>query len=116
MSFATRAQATANGLLSKYGQVITVTRYAKSAFDPATGEVTTTTSTYNINAYTSQYTNKEIDNILVQQGDIRLIVYSIAAPLIDDVASIDSKDYRILDVQKVKVSSSIIMYKCQVRA
>lgn len=116
MSFATNLQATANRLLTKYGQVCTVTRTVKGAFDPTTGEsAVSSTSTYEISCYTSNYTRQEIDNILVQQNDIRLIVYSNTAPEIDDVMSIDSKDYRVLDVQLIKAMGLAVIYKCQVR-
>lgn len=116
MSFATRAQSTANRLLTKYGQVCAVTRTVKGSFDPTTGESTvSSTSTYDISCYTSNYARQEIDNILVQQNDIRLIVYSATAPEIDDVVSVDSKDYRVLDVQRIKAMGLVVMYKCQVR-
>lgn len=107
---------TAYRLLYTYGQAALVTRNVKSAFDVATGEAgIASTSTFNIVCYTSNYTKSEIDNTLVQRRDIKLIVSSATAMNIDDVVTIDAKDYRVLDVQIVKFRNTDIIYKCQVR-
>lgn len=116
MSFSDRLKDATRRLLNTYGQSVVMTRNTKSAYDATTGEVITTTTSYTVSAYTSEYDQEEINGVEVQQGDILLLVYSVEPPVLDDIASVDSVNYRVMSVRKIKGMNSVIMYKCQLRA
>lgn len=116
MSFATNLQATASTLLTKYGRAVTLGRVAEGAYDTATSAVAAgTTTAFSGYGHPSPYKLSDIDGVVVQGGDIDLLLYSSTEPLVGDIAAIDSLNYRVMSVQKLNAQGIDIAYKLQLR-
>lgn len=113
-----QAQTAAN-LLAKFGEPVTVTFTKGVVYNPITGEANgvSVTSTVNAVGYPSKYKTKEVDGVVIQAGDIRLILQLITpTPVIGCVVSVNGTDYRIMNIQSIRLSGQDIIFICQVRA
>ncbi len=110
---------TAARLLAQYGEPLTVTFTDWAEYDPITGADigSSTTSTVNAVGYPSAYRTKEIDGVVIQAGDIRLILELITpVPVVGCLVAIDGTTYRIMDIKSVRLSGANIIFICQIRA
>lgn len=115
-TFSTNLKAVANRLLTDYGQAVTFTRYSVTEYNTATGRVEPLTpTTFSGVGHPSTYKLDDIDGETIQRNDIRLIVYTTTAPLIEDEASIDSVNYRVMNVEKLQGQGEAIVYRLQLR-
>jgi hypothetical protein len=92
----TRLQATAERLLSKYGQAGTVTRYA--APDDIFGGDPVPTP-YPAKIFPDTYEAREIDGTVIKTGDVKLYISAVGLPITpepDDTATCNGKTYRIV--------------------
>lgn len=116
MSLAT----TASKLLASNGEAVTLTFPPSTpAFDPITGAPQTPSASEVVtgNGYPSAYKKSEIDGEVIKAGDIKLILEKVSRrPEVNATATVDSKTYRIQDVQLVRKSGADIIYICQLRA
>lgn len=116
MSLAT----TASKLLASNGEAVTLTFPPTTpAFDPITGAPQTPSAATTVtgNGYPSAYKKSEIDGEVIKSGDIKLILEKVAQrPETNATATVDSKTYRIQDVQLIRKSGADIIYICQLRA
>lgn len=116
MSFSGRMRATTLKLLSKYGQYVAWERKIENEFNPITGEVeTTNTLDYEGYGYPANYKQSQIDGTTIKQGDILLILYTEEQPLVNDVFTVDDKDYTCQDAQRITAEGQNILYKLQLR-
>ena len=116
MTFATDMQAVALDLLSEFGQQLTFTRYSSNDYNVATGGVDPVTSTtYTGYAHPSGYNRKDIDGVLIQENDIKVLLYTTTTPALQDITTIDSNVYKIVNIDFVKAQGSNIIYKLQLR-
>jgi hypothetical protein len=116
MSFSTRMQATAQRLLSLYGQTIAVVRTTLGSYNTDTGECTTLgTSTYSGWGNPGTYSELELLNTNILQSDIKLYFYSSTRPQIGDSLSWNDVDYRVQDVLTTSAQGSDCLYQLQLR-
>lgn len=116
MTFATNLQATANRLLTNYGQAIGVMRDVVSGYVVETGDVVEGLDiSYTGYGHPSPYTSENIASALVQQGDIRLVFYSTTQPLVNDLFTIDGIVYTAMAVNNKKAQGLDIYYEVQLR-
>jgi len=112
--------ATASKLLAANGEGVTITFPPSTpAFDPVTGAPQTPSAPQTVtgNGYPAGYTGSEIDGEAIKAGDIKLILEKVSVrPEVNATATIDSKTYRIMDVQFIRRSGADIIYICQLRA
>lgn len=111
--------ATASKLLAAKGEPVTITLLGGGTTDPITGEpVTPATDTdYTGNGYPSQYMQKDIDGTNIIAGDVRLIMELIGQrPEVGCTATVDSKTYRVMDVNPIRLTGADVIYICQLRA
>lgn len=109
--------ATAQTLLTKYGESVSFTRVAEGAYDPATSGVAAgTTTNYSGYAVPTQYTRADVDGELIKASDIRLIVeQTTTEPNTGDVVTVDGVVHRIMNVSPIKVTNVDIIYILQIR-
>lgn len=113
-----QAQTAAN-LLAKYGEPVTVTFTNWAQYSPITGASSgsSTTSTVTAVGYPSKYHTKDLDGVVIQAGDIRLILELITpVPVIGCLALVNGTTYRIMDVQSIRLSGENVIFICQIRA
>lgn len=113
-----QAQTAAN-LLAKYGEPVTVTFTQGVLYDPITGKANGVTVTSAVDAvgYPSKYHTKDLDGVVIQAGDIRLILELITPePVIGCLVTVNGTIYRIMDIQSIRLSGQDVIFICQIRA
>ena len=107
----------ATRLLTDKGQQVTVTRPVTSSHNPATGVVTSGTSTtFTGFGAAFNYNKSEVDGTLVQHGDIRFMIdASGGLPEINDLVTIDSDSYRVMSVINTSPAGTSVKYELQLR-
>lgn len=115
-TFSTNMKNVANSLLTNYGQDISFVRWTTSEYNTATGAVEPMQSTtFSGKGHPNNYRLDEIDGETIQVNDVRLIVYSVTAPQIQDEATVDSVIYRVMNVEKLQAQGEAIVYRLQLR-
>ncbi len=111
-SFSTNLSNVATTLLTNYGEVVTGSREIVSSFIPSTGEIAPGAPvSYSGYGHPSIFSNQEIDNVVILQGDIKLLFQcSTTAPLVDDIITVNSVDYTIKQVRSLRAQGSDIIY------
>lgn len=116
MSFYSNMQSVATNLLTKYGQIVTLTRETVTDYDPVLGAETKTTTTFTCYGAIFNYEQSEIDGAAIQRGDSRLILQSLsAAPAADDFVTVDGRVYRVMNVTITAPGGTVVIYELQLR-
>jgi len=114
--FYNNLKSVASSLLQDKGQQVTFTRAGSAAFNPVTGANTKSESTFTGYGAAFDYNKAEIDDVVVQRGDIRfLLEATTTAPENDDTVSIDSESYRVMNVKKTSPAGTVVVYELQLR-
>lgn len=115
-SFYANLKNTASRLLTTYGQTISFSRAVTDSFNPATGVTTPGTPvTFTGKGAAFDYTDAELVDTLIERGDIRLILEAGTAPEINDIATVDSVDYRVMNVITTSPAGTVVKYDLQLR-
>lgn len=116
-AFSDNMSAVALGLLTKFGEAVSFTRTTEGAYNPATGSTAAGSDlVFTGFGFPEDYSNRDIDNILVQQGDARLYVNALSTPpLPQDTVTLDSVVYRVMSVRKYSTNSVNVLYELQIR-
>lgn len=96
---------------------VTFTRVTEGAYNVSTSTVASgSTVTFTTYGVTTNYSKQEIDGTLVTDDDILLTVNNNGtAPAVGDVATLDSVDYRVVNVDKTRINGVDVIYECQLR-
>lgn len=110
----------AQSLMTEFGQSATFTRTTATAYDPTTATRTETTTTYTGDVYVSSFDNREIGSpygsTVIKADDLKILATDMdLTPQEGDIVTLDSVDYRIMQVSKTNVSGSDVLYKIQAR-
>lgn len=111
----TPLQSSATALIQRFGKQLTFTRVTKGAYDPNTGQTSDSSATYTKYACVFDYSNTEVNDTTILQGDRRLLAEA-GDYEVNDTVSIDSKDYRIISISENKPSDTQMSVNIQVRA
>ena len=118
MSFQSELKNAADLLLEELGEVVSIQRVTEGAYVPSTGAVGAgSTITYTVYGAPSNYTSSDIDDDLVQMGDVKLIVQvpDTYVPLVGDVATLNSKAYRVMSVTNYRAQGGYCAFILQLR-
>tara|TARA_R100000479_G_scaffold123679_1_gene63942 strand:- start:560 stop:910 length:351 start_codon:yes stop_codon:yes gene_type:complete len=107
-------ESSAEKLLQRFGRELTFTRTTDGTYSPNTGTVATTSSTYKKFACVFDYTDAEIGNGNVEQGDRRVLAQGHTYE-IGDTVSLDSETYRIISISNIQPADIIMACNLQVR-
>ena len=110
-------------LINRYGTVVTLTKNAYAAYDPATGSVGTNTSIdYTAKAYFAEYDLTEINNDSIVMGDRKALFPSVDTsgvalpePDMDDIIVGQGDTVKVKSVSKIYSGDTLTCYICQVR-
>lgn len=109
---------TADKLISKYGSEITCSRSSETRYDTfLSAQVSDDVTDYIVKGLVDSYSVSEVDNNLIQRGDVRLYLSPITEvePLVSDTFIWDEKTYDIISVIKLRPASTTLIYECQGR-
>jgi hypothetical protein len=100
------------------GLAMTFVKVTPGTYNPATGSVTNTTTSYPTYGIITEYKNFEIDGTLIKRGDKRVILAitsGMPEPNENDSLTINSATWAIKHVSAVMPSGTSIIYAIQVR-
>jgi hypothetical protein len=122
MEFYSKMQATANRLLKGKGQEITLTRQAAGAYDPATGTAAVTTTTQTAYGAMFEYGDKNIDGVLIKEGDKQLLLSALnsagtalVAPALNDTVTINTVVYTVVRIKPLSPAGTTVLFDCNIR-
>jgi hypothetical protein len=122
MEFYSKMQATANRLLKGKGQEITLTRQAAGAYDPATGTAAVTTTTQTAYGAMFEYGDKNIDGVLIKEGDKQLLLSALnsagtalVAPQLNDTVTINTVVYTVVRIKPLSPAGTTVLFDCTIR-
>jgi hypothetical protein len=122
MEFYSKMQATANRLLKGKGQEITLTRQTAGAYDPATGTAAVTTTTQTAYGAMFEYGDKNIDGVLIKEGDKQLLLSALnsagtalVAPQLNDTVTINTVVYTVVRIKPLSPAGTTVLFDCNIR-
>jgi len=88
--------------LDAVGTTVTFTSVSNTTYNPATGAVSSSTSTTDVTAFLMRFKHQYVDGVTIQREDVRCLFSSSDGftPDPDDRVTIDSVDYLILNIRK----------------
>lgn len=118
MSLASMVQKQAQAALGRYGAPATLTHATPGAFDPATGTVTSTTTTASVRALLDasslQGLGFKFGQDLVQGGDMKATVAGVI-PEPGDTLAMAMGTFTVIAVRPSYVGDQAVMCECLVR-
>ena len=111
-----RSRATADRLLTRFGQAATLKRPTSSG--PAYAPVEGTPTSYAVTVVVQDFANREIDGTRILTGDKKVMVAkgSLAIePATSDTLVIGGVDHAIVEVRPLNPGGSVILYEVQAR-
>ncbi len=116
MSLLTGLQLTGRSLLIKYGESVSFSRKVEGTYSTTTLTTATSTDTsYTAYGLSDPFDVREVDGTTVLDGDIRLFIHSGTLPLVGDVATFNSKAYRVMSVISYRCQGGDALYELQLR-
>ena len=122
MEFYSKMQATANRLLKGKGQEITLTRQAAGAYNVATGTAAVTTTTQTAYGAMFEYGDKNIDGVLIKEGDKQLLLSALnsagtalVAPQLNDTVTINTVVYTVVRIKPLSPAGTTVLFDCNIR-
>lgn len=121
MSLLTELQTDIAEVIQELGRQLTFTRKNlgnSSTFSSMTLKPTDSAdTTYTVYACPDSYNSFEVDGKAIEYSDIKLIIEYTAtyAPQTGDMVTIDSRDYNIVNVNKVQLQGGNVIYEAQCR-
>jgi hypothetical protein len=100
--------------IANFGRDCVLGRVTESSYNFDTGANSGgSTAEETIKAVVTDFTDKEIDGVIVQRGDrlYTIAAKDLTAPVLNDYLD----DWKILNVQTIKTGDTALLYKCQVR-
>lgn len=116
-----KSLATTQKLLTSFGQDVIVKRIITGTYDPAAGSVSNTETIYTAKAVLLDYKNADAGNGLsgmIQVNDKKLLVSPVGltvAPDANDLVTIDSEVWNVVNVKIIKPASIVVLYELQIR-
>lgn len=115
---------TANSLVKKFGQAVTITHVIQGSYDPATGGMTNTSSTQYGTGAMTEWDSRQVDGALVRIGDRRLLLsplntagVALTAPVLEDTVT-DAAGVVYTLVAPLNILSpagTIVLFDCNLR-
>lgn len=118
MSFYGNLAATAQRLLTKYGQTVTLRRVTPGAYNPSSGQAAAPTADFNFSGALFDFKDGVIkdSDTLIEAGDKQLLLEAAAAPMIDDVFIIGGEAWQAVAKPKsINPAGTPVLYVVHLR-
>lgn len=119
MTFYDDAAADAAEALEEFGQACTLGVVTAGAYDPETGEASTTTESQSVTAAIFDYPQKFIDGTLILTGDKRALVSAVGLTVepkpghtFTDAAAVA---YQVINAKALAPAGTVVLWTLQVR-
>ena len=112
-----KSAATADKILTKFGQDITITRRTAGTYNTSTGTATVTETTQTGTGAIFDWANRNIDGILIKTGDRRLLLSAVGltAPVVNDTVTVGTTVFTIVQVSPFSPAGTVVMYELNLR-
>lgn len=97
-------------LINDFGKNIKIKKISEGAYNVETGTITNTETIINLVGVVSSPKINEIDNTLIEKTDLIVTVSDVVVSL-EDIVTIDSKDYTIKSIMPLYSGNLIAYYK-----
>lgn len=104
------------------GLELTLTKTTVGAYNPATGGSTNTTASYSGSGFRQEYKLKDVDGLLVKQGDVEILVSPLQisgtdmpAPATGDTITFDGAVYSVVSVSPWNFAGLAVGFVVQAR-
>lgn len=119
MNYADLRDKTVAPLLKAYGQPVTLRKVTTGTYDPITGLASTgVTVSYPGNVLVEDYSVRDIDGTVIQQGDKKVLLSltnTTVTPTTADNLSIGGVTYSIQNVNSLEPGGVSVLYTIQAR-
>lgn len=117
MSVYSSPAAAAVRLLTKFGRPVTLIKTTTGEYDPATGTVSQSTSSFPAVAADFAYELRDIDGTTIQRGDKRMLMAPdvAQAPANGDVVQVGGESWSVISVDTLAPAGEPVLYTLQVR-
>jgi hypothetical protein len=104
--------------IKKAGQSMTLTRITAGVYDPSTGSVANTGTTYTGHGVTLNYSQAMIDGTNILQGDQRVYLDPLigVTPQAGDTLTVGSDIYNVVASKPLAPAGVVVLHDCQARA
>ena len=104
----------ATRLLTKFGAQYTFTRTTKGTYNPVTGKTSDSSSTYTGYACLFNYSDADLTDGTILQGDRRMLAEGGTYEVGDSVV-VGSDTYRVISVSEIAPAGTVVAANLQIR-
>tara|TARA_R110000764_G_scaffold35177_6_gene78547 strand:+ start:1264 stop:1620 length:357 start_codon:yes stop_codon:yes gene_type:complete len=106
---------TATNLITKFGQAVTFSRYARGEYSPNTGAFSSNVGqTYTAQVVILDQPKSEVEETSTLTVENDALCSSATEPTIGDTATINSDKFRITAVKKIQPASTVVFYELRI--
>lgn len=108
----------ASALLAEFGALVTLTRITSGVYDPDTGTVPQTQTTYTAPGVKLDYEQRAIDGTTILQGDQRVYLDPLiaAAPQAGDTLTVGAEVFTVVASRPLAPAGVVVLHDVHVRA
>jgi len=110
---------TAARLIKQFGRDVVLSKITQSAYNPIVGRVDLSAQDYTVRGLIEEFSYKEKQSSLIQEGDIKLHIAASGLgtiPTQKDRVAVDSALYEVVRVESVISGASTALYTVQLRS
>ena len=117
MSFQYDMAATAHELLTEFGTTATLVKVVAGTYDPDTGSVSNTETSYTITMYEEDASGSDVDGSQVKAGDKLAMISTVGSvqPETNDRIAYQGADWMIVDATRENVNGLACVYYVTMR-
>lgn len=117
MSFQSDMAATAHELLTEFGATATLVKVVAGTYDPATGSVGTTETSYTVTMYEEDASGNDVDGSQIKAGDKLAMISTIGSvqPETNDRITYQGADWMVVDATRENVNGLACVYYVTMR-
>ena len=115
MSFSSNMKRTANKLLNKYADDITIIQVTLGAYTPTLGESPSTEVLMASKGFPEVFSTNEIIPDVINIGDVRMIIETDIAITKQDLIEYNSDRYDIINIEETRAQNTNIIYTLHIR-
>lgn len=116
MSFYDEMADIALELITEFGASISFSRVTEGVYDPASGKtIGDAEEVFSVNCVKDTFSSFERSDSSIEVGDIKLIAAATHDFAVDDTATINGLDYKLVMVDPIKPANTVVAYELQAR-
>lgn len=117
MTFQADMAVTAHELLTEFGVTATLVKVVAGSYDPGTGSVSNTETSYTVTLYEEDASGNDVDVTQVKQGDKLAMISTVGAvqPETSDRIAYQGEEWVVVDATRENVNGLAVVYYVTMR-